>query len=69
MICKKCGKSIVVYDSKIDGLNPFGQKIYADEKFTLKNENDSYEIFLKYNYYAKDFKTNRFYDCFIECKY
>lgn len=67
-VCKKCGKVIVVYDSKIDGLNPSDQNIYLEEKFTLQNGNDGYEIILKYNYYLKDFKTNKFYDCFIEVK-
>ena len=67
-VCIKCGKTIVIYDSKIDGLNPSSRDASSEEKFILSNGNDSFEIILKYNYFPKDFKTNKFYDCFVEIK-
>ncbi len=67
-ICKDCGKSIIILDSGIDGLNPYKHSEYPEEQFLLKNVNDFFEITLKYNYYSKDYKTNKFVDCFIEIK-
>ena len=67
-VCEKCGKPIIIYDSKIDGINPFITKEYLEEKFSIKNIKNEYEIIMKYNYYSKDFKSNRFVNCFIEIK-
>ena len=67
-VCKDCGKSIIVFDSKIDGIKPIMCDTYPEEKFLLKNINENFEIKLKYNYYQNDFKTNKFVDCFIEIK-
>lgn len=67
-VCERCGKEIIIYDSKIDGIKPLMNKGYLVEKFTLKNIKDSYEITLKYNYYKNDYKTNKFVECFIEIK-
>lgn len=67
-VCKDCGKSIIVLDSKIDGIKPIMCDTYPEEKFLLKNINENFEIILKYNYYQNDFKTNKFVDCFIEIK-
>lgn len=67
-VCEKCGKEIIIYDSKIDGIKPLGNNEYPIDKFVLKNIKDSYEITLKYNYYKNDYKTNKFVDCFIEIK-
>jgi hypothetical protein len=41
---------------------------YPEEKFQIKNIDENFEIVLKYNYYSKDYKTNKFVDCFIEIK-
>lgn len=67
-VCEKCGKEIIIYDSKIDGIKPLMNNEYPLDKFTLKNIKDSYEITLKYNYYKNDYKTNNFVECFIEIK-
>ena len=67
-VCERCGKEIIIYDSKIDGIKPLMNNEYLVEKFTLKNIKDSYEITLKYNYYKNDYKTNKFVECFIEIK-
>ena len=67
-VCKACGKSIIILDSGIDGLNPHNHNEYLEEQFLLKDVNDFFEITLKYNYYPKDFKSNKFVDCFIEIK-
>ena len=66
--CKYCGKSIIIFDSKIDGIKPIICDIYPEEKFQIKNIDENFEIVLKYNYYPKDYKTNNFVDCFIEIK-
>ena len=67
-VCKDCGKSIIILDSKIDGINPKVCDIYTEEKFLLKNINENFEITLKYNYYPIDFMSNKFVECFIEIK-
>ena len=67
-VCKDCGKSINIFDSKIDGIKPVMCDTYPEEKFLLKNINENFEIVLKYNYYSKDYKTNKFVECFIEIK-
>lgn len=65
-ICKDCGKSIIIFDSKIDGIKPIMCDTYPEEKFQIKNIDENFEIVLKYNYYQNDFKTNKFVDCFIK---
>ncbi len=67
-VCKDCGKSIIIFDSKIDGIKPIMCDTYPEEKFQIKNVDENFEIVLKYNYYSKDYKTNKFVDCFIEIK-
>lgn len=67
-VCKDCGKSILIYDSKIDGIKPLMNNEYHVDRFVLNNIKDSYEITLKYNYYKNDYKTNKFVECFIEIK-
>ena len=67
-VCKDCGKSIIVFDSKIDGINPLVGNLYTSEKFLIKNIKEDFEITLKYNYYPKDFKSNKFIECFIDIK-
>ena len=67
-VCKDCGKSIIIFDSKIDGIKPIMCDTYPEEKFQIKNIDENFEIVLKYNYYSKDYKTNKFVDCFIEIK-
>ena len=66
--CINCGKEIIIYDSKIDGIKPIMCDTYPEEKFQIKNIDENFEIVLKYNYYSKDYKTNKFVDCFIEIK-
>lgn len=68
VVCERCEKELLIYDSKIDGIKPLMNNEYPVDKFTLKNIKDSYEITLKYNYYKNDYKTNKFVDCFIEIK-
>lgn len=65
-VCNQCGKSFVIYDSKTDGLYPLITEEYLEQKFRLKNDDETYEIVMMYNYYPKDFKTNQFYDLFIK---
>lgn len=36
-VCERCGKEIIIYDSKIDGIKPLMNNEYLVEKFTLKN--------------------------------
>lgn len=67
-VCKDCGKSINIFDSKIDGIKPIMCDRYPEEKFQIKNIDENFEIVLKYNYYSKDYKTNNFVECFIEIK-
>ena len=67
-VCKDCGKSINIFDSKIDGIKPIMCDTYPEEKFQIKNIDENFEIVLKYNYYSKDYKTNNFVECFIEIK-
>ena len=67
-VCKDCGKSIIIFDSKIDGIKPIMCDTYPEEIFQIKNMDENFEIVLKYNYYSKDYKTNKFVDCFIEIK-
>ena len=67
-VCKDCGKSIIIFDSKIDGIKPIMCDTYPEEKFQIENIDEHFEIVLKYNYYSKDYKTNKFVDCFIEIK-
>lgn len=67
-VCKDCGKSIIIFDSKIDGIKPIMCDTYPEEKFQIKNIDENFEIVLKYNYYSKYYKTNKFVDCFIEIK-
>lgn len=67
-VCKDCGKSIIIFDSKIDGIKPIMCDTYQEEKFQIENIDEHFEIVLKYNYYSKDYKTNKFVDCFIEIK-
>ena len=67
-VCKDCGKSIIIFDSKIDGIKPIMCDTYPEEKFQIKNIDENFEIILKYNYYPEDYKTNNFVDCFIEIK-
>lgn len=67
-VCKDCGKSIVIFDSKKDGLKALTCDTYPEEKFKIKNIDENFEIIIKYNYYPEDYKTNNFVDCFIEIK-
>lgn len=68
VVCKDCGNSINIFDSKIDGIKPIMCDTYPEEKFQIKNIDENFEIVLKYNYYSKDYKTNNFVECFIEIK-
>ena len=68
VVCKDCGKSIVIFDSNIDGMKHITRDSFSEEKFKIKNIDENFEIILKYNYYPKDYKTNNFLECFIEIK-
>lgn len=67
-VCKDCGKSIIIFDSKKDGLKALTCNRYPEEKFKIKYIDENFEIIIKYNYYPEDYKTNNFVDCFIEIK-
>ena len=67
-VCKDCGKSIIIFDSKLDGIKPLVCDSYPEDKFQIKNIDENFEILLKYNYYPRDYKTNNFIECFIEIK-
>ena len=69
VVCKDCGKSIIIFDSKIDGVRPLTcNNTYEEKAFLIKNINANFEIDLKYNYYPEDFMSNKFVDLFIEVK-
>ena len=69
VVCKDCGKSIIIFDSKIDGIRPLiHNNTYEEQAFLIENINANFEIDLKYNYYTEDFMSNKFVDCFIEIK-
>ncbi|MGM9969001.1 MAG: hypothetical protein ACI35S_01225 [Anaeroplasma sp.] len=67
-VCKDCGRTIIILDSKIDGINPLVCNTFTEKKFSIRNITENFEIDLKYNYYPEDFKSNRFVDSFIEIK-
>lgn len=63
--CLKCKEIIKVLDTNIDGIKPKEIQQQKFKKFILKKDIDIFEITLMYNYYKKDYKTNRFVECFI----
>ena len=68
-VCKDCEKSIIIFDSKIDGIRPSAcNNTYEEQNFSIKNISVNFEIDFKYNYYPEDFMSNKFVDCFIEIK-
>jgi len=72
--CSNCGNSIIIYDSKIDGLNHrMINQGFADYSiFDIpKYEKDKYKITVKYNYLPEKLKvddsySNDFEECFID---
>ena len=69
VVCKDCGKSIIIFDSKIDGIRSLTcNNKYEEQEFLIKNISENFEIDLKYNYYPEYFMSNKFVYCFIEIK-
>ena len=63
--CDNCQSSFTILDTAVDGTNPRSAKKGELKQLYIKDI-DSFEIRMYYNYYPKNFKTNRFEDCIIE---
>lgn len=65
--CSKCLKDYTIFDSTKDGIRPKGT---PTEKFnsTEINGETSFKINLKFNFYEKNFKTDRFESFFMDVK-
>ena len=62
--CCKCGKEINIYDSTIDGIEPLSAIKQDYQDFSI-NSIRAFKVVISYNYYEKDYLTDRFVQCFI----
>ena len=57
-ICPKCGNQYIIFDSSSDGSKPSKQNtLDANDKIIINNQ-DSFAINLKYNYYPQNYQTD-----------
>ena len=62
--CCRCGKEINLYDSTVDGLKPFDTPKLEYQDFS-QNSTRAFKVVMSYNYFEKDYLTNRFAECII----
>ena len=65
--CSKCNKEYIIYDSMIDGVKTSKNKVSEFNHLTIK-DNDKFNINLKYSFYEKNFKTDKFEMIYIDIK-
>ena len=64
--CPRCQKSMIVFDSTKDGVQP-KEKDFPDDfaVFASSKVPERFPVRIKYNYQPENFKSNRFESCFV----
>ncbi len=62
--CCRCGKKFNLYDSTVDGLKPIDAPKLEYQDFS-QNSTRAFKVVMSYNYFEKDYLTNRFAECMI----